>query len=164
MVGYLSPSLWERQTPGQSGASERQTAVMRKDINLVLGGVGLIKGGIRHAGPAMVEITQEINPYLVGDAFLADASFHLLSGIFRFGTKFDAHAEVGPIDRRNSELPFAMEVELAPLKRASKEDVKAEFLKALIPALFAIALEYELPVNGLTSFAESKGFTMSKEG
>ena len=136
---------------------------MRRDINLVLGGVGLVKGGIRHAGPAMVEITQEINPYLVGDGFLSVASFHLLSGIIRYGTKFDPHAEVGPIDRRNNELRFAMEVDLTLLKRASKEDVKAEFLKALIPALFAIALEYDLPVNGLMAFAESKGFTISRE-
>jgi hypothetical protein len=132
---------------------------MRRDFNLVLGGVGLVKGSIRHAGPVMVEIVQEINPYLVDDGFLADASFQLLSGIIRFGTKFDPHAQVGPIDKRNNELLFAVEVELAPLKRASKEEVKAEFLKALIPALFAIALSYRLPVKGLTAFADSKGFT-----
>lgn len=136
---------------------------MRNDIHLVLGGVGRIKGGIRHGGPAMVEITQEINRYLVSDGFLRDAPFHLLNGIIRYGTRFDPHAEVGPIDKRNSELPFAMEVELAPLRRASKEQVKAEFLKALIPALFAISIEYGLPINGLTAFAESKGLTISKE-
>ncbi|RCS44180.1 hypothetical protein DTL42_17875 [Bremerella cremea] len=136
---------------------------MRPDICVVLGGVGLIKGSIRHAGPVMVEISQELNPYLVKDKFLADAPFDLLSGIIRYGTMFDPHAEVGPIDKRNNELPFAMEIELAPLKRASREEVKAEFLKALIPALFAISLEYELPVSGLTAFAESKGFAISKD-
>ena len=136
---------------------------MRPDINLVLGGVGLIKGSIRYAGPAMVEITQEINPHLVADRFLVDAPFHLLNGIIRYGTRFDPHAEVGPIDKRNNELPFAVEVEMAPLKRASKDEVKAEFLKALIPALFAIAVEYELPTDGLTAYAVSKGFAISLE-
>lgn len=136
---------------------------MNNKYNLVLGGVGLIKGSIKHAGPAMVEIATEIHPYLEGDGFLANSPISFLNGIIRYGTKFDPHAEVGPIDKRNKELPFAMEVELAHLKRASKEEVKAEFLKALIPALFAISLEYELPVSGLTEFAESKGFAISKD-
>jgi hypothetical protein len=136
---------------------------MRPDICVVLGGVGLIKGSIRNAGPAMVEICRELNPYLVNNGYLADAPFDLLNGIIRYGTKFDPYAEVGPINKRNKELPFAMEVELAPLKLVTKEEVKAEFLKALIPALFAISLEYELPVSGLTAFAESKGFSISKE-
>ena len=135
---------------------------MRPDSCLVLGGVGLIRGSVRHAGPAMVEIFDEINPYLVGDGFVANAPFKLLNGIIRFGTKFDPHAKVGPIDKRNNELPFAVEVEMARVSRASKEEAKAEFLKALIPALFAISLEYELPVTGLTAFAESKGFAISK--
>jgi Immunity protein 39 len=136
---------------------------MRPDLCVVLGAVGLVRGSLRHAGPAMVEITKEINPYLVGDGFLADAPFGLLHGIIRVGTKFDPHAEVGPIDKRKNQLPFAVEVEMAWVNRTSKEVVKAEFLKALIPALFAIALEYELPVAGLTVFAESKGFTISKQ-
>jgi len=93
---------------------------------------------------------------------LANAPFKLLHGIIRCGTKFDPHAEVGPIDKRKNQLLFAVEVEMARLNRASKEEVKAEFLKALIPALFAISLEYELPVTGLTAFAESKGFAISK--
>jgi len=135
---------------------------MRADINLVLGGVGLIKGDIRESGQAMVEIAKEINPYLVEDGFLAAAPFKLLNGIVRFGTSFEPHAEVGPIDKRNNELPFAVEVEMAPLKRAPREEVKAEFLKALIPALFAIAVKYELPVNGLKAFSELKGFSVSR--
>jgi hypothetical protein len=106
---------------------------MRPDACLVLGGVGLIRGSVRYDGPAMVEIFDEINPYLVGDGFLANAPFSLLNGIIRYGTKFDPHAEVGPIDRRKNQLPFAVEVEMARIRRASKEEVKAEFLKALIP-------------------------------
>jgi Immunity protein 39 len=138
--------------------------VMRPDIYIVLGGVGLLKGTIRECSTVIVEITKEINPYLIHDKFLANADFKLLNGIIRFGTKFDAHAEVGPIDKRNCELPFAVEVEMGPLRKASKDVVKSEFLKALIPALYAIALKYELPVNGLTTFAESKGFTISRVG
>ena len=100
---------------------------MRPDMNVVLGGVSLIKGDIRESGHAMVEITKEINPYLVEDRFLADAPFKLLNGIIRFGTKVDPFAEVGSVDKRNNELPFAVEVEMAPLRRASKDEVKAAF-------------------------------------
>lgn len=135
---------------------------MSNDIKIVLGGVGLIKGSIKQAGPALVEIATELNPFLVRDGFLDNSPIEFLNGIIRFGSQFDPHAEVGPIDRRNNELPFAVEVEMAPLKRASKDEVKAEFLRALIPALFAISLDYDLPVNGLIAFAESKGFTISK--
>jgi hypothetical protein len=131
---------------------------MRPDINVVLGGVGLIKGDIRECGLAMVEITREINPYLVEDGFLKNAPFELLNGIIRFGTKFDPYAEVGPLSRRRKELPFAVEVEMAPLKRATREEVKTAFQRALIPALFAIAEKYGLPTNGLRKYSELKGF------
>lgn len=73
---------------------------MRPDLNVMLGGVGLIKGSIREAGPAMVEITTELNPYLVEDGFLADAPFKLLHGIVRFGTKLDPHSQIGPVDQK----------------------------------------------------------------
>lgn len=134
---------------------------MRPDLNLVLGGVGLIKGDIRESGQAMVAITKEINPFLVEDDFLANAPFKMLHGIIRFGTEFDPYAEVGPIDKKHDELPFAVEVEMTPLKRAPMEEVKAEFLRALIPALFAISIEYELPVKGLTAFSKKIGFEIS---
>lgn len=136
---------------------------MRPDLNVVLGGVGLIKGSIREAGPAMVAITTELNPFLVEDGFLSDAPFKLLHGIIRFGTKFDSHSQVGPIDYKNNELPFAVEIELAPLRRASKDEVIKGFLAALIPALFTIASKYELPKKGLKHFCELKGLPLPKE-
>lgn len=102
----------------------------------------------------MVEITTEINPFLVNDGFLATAPFKLLNGIIRFGSEFDPYAQVGPINKRHGELPFAVEVAMLPLRRATKEVVKAEFLRALIPSLFAIAEKYDLPTNGLTAFSK----------
>lgn len=136
---------------------------MRPDLNIVLGGVGLVEGDIRESGFAMVEITKEINPYLVNDGFLANAKFKLCHGIIRFGTKCDPFAQIGPISKRHNELRFAVEVEMGPLKRASREAVKAAFLKALIPCLFAIAVKYELPTAGLIAYSESKGFAVSQD-
>ena len=136
---------------------------MRPDLNVVLGGVGIVPGDIREASSAMVEITTEINPYLVEDGFLANAKFKLCHGIIRFGAKCDPFAQIGPISKRHNELQFAVEVEMGPLKRASRDVVKAAFLKALIPCLFAIAVKYELPTAGLIAYCESKGFAVSQE-
>ena len=136
---------------------------MSPEMNIMLGGVGLIQGSIPGAGPVMVEIANEMNPYLVADGFLANAKFELCHGIIRFGTKCDPFAQIGPIRKRDNELQFAVEVEMAPLRRASKEVVKAAFLKALIPCLFAIAVKYDLPTNGLIAYSESMGFSISKE-
>jgi len=134
---------------------------MRNDLHVVFGGVGLVKGDIKEAGQAMVEISQEINPFLTNDDFLTDAPFKLLHGIIRFGTKFDPYAQIGPIDSRHNELPFAVEIEMAPLKRAPKEHVKQAFLAAIIPALFGIASKYNLPTNGLKAFCELNGVPVS---
>ena len=89
--------------------------------------------------------------------------FSLLNGVFRYGNKFDPHAELGPIDLRNHELPFAMDVEMTKVSRASKDEVEAEFLRALVPALFSISIEFDLPADGLMGFAKSKGFSVSRE-
>ena len=126
---------------------------MSKQIAVVLGAVGIIKGSLPQGGPALVEITKEINPYLTKHNFLKNAPFGLLSGIVRYGTKFDPFAEVGPIDKRNGELPFAVEVNLSTLKGASRDEIKARFLDAVVPALDAIASNYDLPRRGLAEFA-----------
>ncbi len=130
---------------------------MKHDLSLVLGGVGLVRGDIRESGPVMVEITREINEYLRRDDFLKGSPFKLLSGIVRFGTKFDPYAALGRINSRHKELQFAVEVDIVPLKRASKQEVKAAFLSVLIPAIFRIAATYHLPTRELSDFSRVVG-------
>jgi len=132
---------------------------MRSDIVLVLGGIGLVKCRIRHPG-LLVEITKEINPFLIQSNFLANAPFKLINGVIRFGTKFDPHAKIGPVSRRHNELPLSVEIDVTPLNRAPREVVKAEFLRALIPALFAISKKYKLPDAGLIACCEHIGVAL----
>lgn len=134
---------------------------MNPHINVVFGGVGIIKGDITQASQAMIEITKEINPFLIEDGFLTSAPFKLINGIIRFGTKCDPYAQVAQVDKRHNELQFAVEVEMAPIKRATKDVVKEAFLEVIVPALFSIAAKYDLPTNGLKSFCDSKDASTS---
>lgn len=127
---------------------------------VVLGGVGIIKGSINEAGPAFVDIFDEINPWLIEDGFLTNAPFKLINGIIRFGTGHDKTVEIGPIDRRNNELPFTAQVAMLPLRRAPKDEVKQVFLSVVIPALFSIAAKYELPTRGLQAYCQANGLSV----
>ncbi len=116
---------------------------------LLIGGVSLIKGRVKEAGIAMKEICDELEPLLQGIGFVENAPFNTVSMIIRFGEKTDLTPEYGPISKRHSELPVAVEMELASLRVASKDVVKSAFVKATIDVLLHVAKKYDLPVGPL---------------
>ncbi len=123
----------------------------------VLGGVGLVKGRVRESQGAMIQITREINPFLVESNTLENAPFSLLNGCILYGNRFDPFKKVGPINRTHDELPFSVEVEMLPLKLANKETVHLAFINVIIPALLAIADKFEFPNTGILNYAKSQG-------
>jgi hypothetical protein len=114
---------------------------------LLLGGVGLIRGDIKNAGPALVAVCDELDPVLRSSGFAERAPFERLDGIIRFGERTTETPELGPIQRGG--LPFAIEVPLAPLRRASLEVVQGAFRRACLLALIHIGRVYDLPVAAL---------------
>jgi len=112
---------------------------------LLIGGVSLIKGRVREAGLAMKEICDELEPFLNEIGFVDDAPFKTVSLIVRFGEKTDLTPDYDPINKRHSELPVAVEMELAGLRTASKEVVKNAFVTATIDVLIDVAKKYGLP-------------------
>lgn len=159
----------QRPQPSQELQKERCMDSSRQLCGIVLGGVALVKARIHHTGPLMVQIVTELDPFLAKSEFLAQAPFSLLNGIIRFGTKFDPCALIGPIDEKHEELPFAVEVEISLIQRTPGEDmnvaeVKARFLQALVPALFAIAEKYSLPVGGLQQYCREYSIDVPGEG
>lgn len=132
---------------------------MTLDKCLVLGGVGLIKGRIRESQGAMIEITREINPFLVNSNTLENAPFSLLSGCILYGNRFDPFAKIGPINKVHDEFSFSVEVEMLPLQFANKEIVKLAFVSAVIPALLVITDKFELTNTGILNYAKSQGFS-----
>ncbi|KZN34360.1 hypothetical protein N480_22415 [Pseudoalteromonas luteoviolacea S2607] len=116
---------------------------------LLIGGVSLIKGRVREAGLAMQEICDDLEPLLNEIGYVDNAPFKTVSMIIRFGEKTDLTPDYDPINKRHSELPVAVEMELASLRVASKDVVKSTFVKATIDVLIDVAKKYDLPSEPL---------------
>lgn len=116
---------------------------------LLIGGVSLVKGRVREAGPAMQEICNELEPLLNEIGFVDNAPFKTVSMIIRFGETTELTPSYDSINKRHSELPVAIEMELAELRLASKDVVKSAFAKATIDVLFDVAKRYDLPSEQL---------------
>lgn len=111
---------------------------------LLIGGVSLIKGRVREAGLAMKEICDDLEPLLKEIGFVDNAPFKTVSMIIRFGEKTDLTPDYEPINKRHSELPVAVEMELSTLRVASKDVVKSAFVKVAIDILLDVAKKYGL--------------------
>ena len=130
---------------------------MEEQRVLLIGGVSLIKGRVREAGLAMKEICDELEPFLNEIGYVNEAPFKTVSLIVRFGEKTDLKPDYDPINKRYSELPVAVEMELASLRTASKEVVKNTFVIATIDVLIDVAKKYGLPAQQLESLKKEKG-------
>jgi hypothetical protein len=124
---------------------------------LLIGGVSLIKGRVKQAGPVMKEICDEVEPILKEIGFVDDAPFKTVSLIIRFGEKVDLTPDYGPIDKRHKELPVAVEMELASLRVASSDVVKKALLKATVDVLIDVAKKYDLSSKSLETIKSSAG-------
>lgn len=113
---------------------------------LLIGGVGLVKGRIRDAGPVMAEICDEWEPHLRACHFVRDAPFKTVSLIIQFGDTESEAREFMRIDGRRGELPVNYEIPMARLRRETRERVAAEFRRVTKLVLIATAEKYGLPV------------------
>ena len=114
---------------------------------LLIGGVGLVKGRVRDAGPIMVEICNELEPALREACFTRDAPFRTISLILRFGHKRCLVPEYDPVDDVHSELPVVVELEMRALRQMTRDDLKREFLIATLEALVHAARNFNLPTE-----------------
>ena len=121
---------------------------------LLIGGVSLVKGRVKEAGPVMREICDELEPLLQDMEFLDKAPFKTISMIIRFGKKNDLTPQYDPINKRHSELPVAVELQLAGLRTANKDEVKAAFVTATIDVLLDVSEKYGLPNTPLKAIID----------
>ena len=122
---------------------------MQSERLLLIGGVGLVRGRVRDAGPVMVEICDELEPVLRGGGYSEQAPFRTVSLILKFGTKKSLIPEYGSLDKKHCELPVSVELEMRALRRMPREDVKKEFLIATLSVLVDVAQRYGLPCETL---------------
>lgn len=126
---------------------------------LLLGGVGLVKGRIREANRALVAVCDELDPVLKTSGFRKEAPFNRLDGIIRFGENNNYDPELERI--KDNGLPFAIEVEMTPLRAADFETVKNAFRLATISALITIGKKYQLPIEQLESLLDKNDEELS---
>lgn len=118
---------------------------------LLIGGVGLVRGRVRDSGSVMVEICDELEPLLRKSGYSDSAPFKTVSLILRFGNKKNLEPEYGPIDKKHSELPVSIELEMGTLRRMPREAVRREFLAATLSVLIGVAQRYGLPEEALAN-------------
>jgi hypothetical protein len=115
------------------------------DQILLLGGVALIKGRVKEAGMAMKHVRETLDPKLTAMHFTENAQFKTVHLIIRFGEQTDLKPSYQAINKREKELPIAIEMEMEPLRGASREVVEHVLLGATVEALLDVATKYGLP-------------------
>lgn len=109
----------------------------------------MIKGRVRQAGLVIQEICSDLEPLLNDIGFVDNAPFKTVSIVIKFGEKTDLIPDYESINKRYSELPVAVEMELAALRMASKDVIKSAFVKVTIDILIDVAKKYDLPYEPL---------------
>lgn len=122
---------------------------MQERRMLLIGGVGLVRGNLQHAGSLMVDICDELEPLLQAVGFTVHAPFKTVSLVLKFGLKRDLSPVLDRIDKQHAELPVHVELEMRMLKRLSRDELKQEFTLATLSALIDVAERFSLPSQHL---------------
>jgi len=114
---------------------------------LLIGGVGLVKGSLRNIGRVMFDLCNELEPEFERTGFLDDAPFQVVHLMVRFGTKW-GEPDLGRIIKRHSELEVGIEVPMSAVGKAVRrndmEVLDSVVRKATLRVLVAVAQKYEL--------------------
>ena len=115
--------------------------------NLLIGGVGVVKGNVPGLGLAMLAICDKLEPDLIERKWLADAPFETVSLIIRYGAESKSDVMFDRIDHKNKELPVAVLSELAELRELSRDPLKLEEKVEIIAreVIAEVCQRYELP-------------------
>lgn len=112
--------------------------------HILIGGVALIKGRVSNVGMAMVRVCDSLEPSMV--SWLADAPFHTVSIIVRFGAHTTDLVEVGRISKKHSELPVAVQVALSELQDVQSDETRLDSILRdhTLRALREVGIRYSL--------------------
>mgnify|MGYP001288013609 FL=1 len=119
---------------------------------LVLGGASLTMARAnRHDLPVMGEIMDEFERVMIDTGFLENAPFKWVGLILRYGLKNEEEPHYQRIDKKDLEIPVAIELDVHDLVDASREELKKIFLIATLKVLVDVGQKYKLPYQ---KFAE----------
>ncbi len=112
--------------------------------HILIGGVSLVKGRVRNIGMAMVRVCDSLE--LSMGSWLADAPFHTVNIIVRFGAHTTDKIEVGRINKKHSELPVAVQVALSELQDVQSDETLLDSIIRYhtLRALCEVGIRYSL--------------------
>lgn len=110
---------------------------------LLIGGVGLVKGRVKNAGKAMIKVCDELEPEFERIRFLEKAPFTTISLIIRFGMRWGP-PELERVNHRHSELDVGIEAPMIELRMLDESKLAGVFKKLTLEALVEIAMKYNL--------------------
>jgi hypothetical protein len=123
---------------------------------LVLGGVGLVRGSVRDAGPKMVEVSRILGPRILAAGWRPKMPFHYVHLILRFG-EAKPDTEIRRVSARYKDLPIARELSMDDCRRAAREGrLLGLFLRETLKALEDVAKRYELDAGWIEEFRKAE--------
>jgi hypothetical protein len=124
---------------------------MAHNRKLVLSAVSLVKARVRGDGQAMTQVRDELERVLIEAGWFPGAPFNWVGMILRYGLKTEEEPHFKPVDRKDGELPLAIEVDTHRILEVQKEPERLRaFIKAVVVrCLLSVARRYKLPAERL---------------
>ena len=126
---------------------------MAHNRKLVLGGSSLtIQRVHRNTLEVMGEVRDELEMLLISSGYFECAPFTWVSIILRFGLKKEDAPHYQRIDRRDGELPLAIELDTHELREANRDELKRLYRIATLKALIHAGKKYNLVTAKLEEY------------
>jgi len=128
---------------------------MGHNRKLVLSGVALTKArNNKHGIPVMTEIRDELEQIVIENKLFEDAPFKWVGLTLRYGLKDDEIPTYFKIDKKDGELPVAIELDIHGLRTATRDELKQYFMRATLRSLIHIGIKFSLPINEFEELLE----------
>jgi hypothetical protein len=124
---------------------------MAHNRKLVLGAVSLVKARVLGDRLAMTQIRDELERVLIEAEWFPAAPFNWVGLVVRYGLKMEEEPHFKPVDKKDGELPLAIEVDTNRILAVQKEPerLRAFFKAVVVRCLLSVARRYKLPAERL---------------
>lgn len=130
---------------------------MAHNRKLVLSAVSLVKARVRADIVVMPQIRDELERVLIDAGWFPGAPFRWIGLVVRYGLKMEEKPHFKRIDKKDGELPLAIEVDTHRILELDKqpENLKVFFRSVVICCLLSVARRYQLPSEELVKALEA---------
>jgi hypothetical protein len=124
---------------------------------LVLSAVSLVEARVRSDFLVMPQIRDELERVIIDAGWFPRAPFKWIGLIVRYGLEMETEPHFKPIDKKDGELPLAIEVDTHRIVELDKqtEKLKASFKSVVVRSLLSVAQRYQLPSQELVKELEA---------